>query len=303
MLQRDVQSESRWPSLGHLILAAGTAIALIAAPITIEPDSLAITWQAALGKDHGGGSGNGGRGGDGPGNGHGRDGAQGVANRGLGPDHAPGRNGHGPKDDGSGFRDLAEFRDQLFGRQRADERVEHAKQRYEDALGRRDRAREGHQGDARAAHRFSAEETRELIARGWRARHAGDDGFENHGQRVRTMVELAKRLGYGARVGALQANFGTPYEIGIAELEAELAEARAAAEAGDAEAAQRVAELEEELDEAVRNAKPGRDNDDWARADLDVNDDGVVDQRDLEALDAETDTETSATGSTDPAAT
>ena len=42
------------PSLGHLILAAATAIALISAPVTFEPDSLAVTWQAAHG-DHDGG--------------------------------------------------------------------------------------------------------------------------------------------------------------------------------------------------------------------------------------------------------
>ena len=44
---------------------------------------------------------------------------------------------------------------------------------------------------------------------------------------------------------------------------------------------------EEELDAAVAAAKPGNGaNHDWARADLDVNEDGTVDQRDLEALDA-----------------
>ena len=41
------------------------------------------------------------------------------------------------------------------------------------------------------------------------------------------------------------------------------------------------------LDAAVAAAKPGNGaNHDWARADLDVNDDGMVDQRDLETLDA-----------------
>jgi hypothetical protein len=127
-----------------------------------------------------------------------------------------------------------------------------------------------------------------LIERGWRARSV-DDGFRDHGQRVRTMVELAKRLGHGARVGAMQANFGTPFGNGIAELQAELAEARVAAAANpdDTEAQQRVAQLNAELTEAIAAAKPGKGPDDsWATADLDVNDDGVVDPQDLEALDA-----------------
>jgi hypothetical protein len=41
-----------------------------------------------------------------------------------------------------------------------------------------------------------------------------------------------------------------------------------------------------ELAQAIENAKPGKGPDDfWATTDLDVNDDGVVDKRDLDALD------------------
>ena len=47
-------ARSIWPTLGHLILAAGLAIALISAPISFEPGSLAVTWQAAHGKNDGG---------------------------------------------------------------------------------------------------------------------------------------------------------------------------------------------------------------------------------------------------------
>jgi hypothetical protein len=105
-------------------------------------------------------------------------------------------------------------------------------------------------------------------------------GFKNHGERTRTMVELAKRLGYGARVGAHQANFGTPFENGIADLQAQLAQAEAAGNQAEVE------RLERELAQAIENAKPGKGPDDsWATADLDVNDDGVVDKRDLDALD------------------
>jgi hypothetical protein len=107
-----------------------------------------------------------------------------------------------------------------------------------------------------------------------------DGGFKNHGERTRTMVELAKRLGYGAHVGAHQANFGTPFENGIADLQAQLAAAEAAGNQAEVE------RLENELAQAIENAKPGKGPDDsWATADLDVNDDGVVDKRDLDALD------------------
>ena len=44
-------------------------------------------------------------------------------------------------------------------------------------------------------------------------------GFVNHGARVRTMVALAKELGYSASVGAMQVNFGTPQENGITALQ------------------------------------------------------------------------------------
>jgi hypothetical protein len=105
-------------------------------------------------------------------------------------------------------------------------------------------------------------------------------GFKNHGERTRTMVELAKRLGYGARVGAQQANFGTPFENGIADLQAQLAQAEAAGNQAEVE------RLERELAQAIENAKPGKGPDNsWATADLDVNDDGMVDKRDLDALD------------------
>ena len=165
-----------------------------------------------------------------------------------------------------------------LGRERQDERIEQARQRYDRARGHAGPGGRGADQDAReVAHRFSAAETKALIERGWRA-PAVADGFKNHGERVQAMVELAKRLGYGAKVGALQANFGTPYENDIARIEAELAQP-------DLDPSRR-AELEAKLDAAVAAAKPGNGaNHDWARADLD-NDDGMVDQRDLETLDA-----------------
>jgi hypothetical protein len=265
-------SPSTWPTLGHLMLAAGTALILIAAPISVEPGSLALTWQAAHGKSDGGNGGNGG--------GAGASGSE-HGNRGGGNGHNGQGGGHGQ---GQGHQGLDEVIGALgggraFGRERHDERFEQARQRYEQARGHG--ADDLDVEDRQVAHRFSAAETQHLIEHGWGA-GTRDDGFRNHGERVRTMVELARRLGYGAKVGALQANFGTPYENDIAGLEAELAQP-------DLDADQ-TAELEAELEAAIAAAKPGNgDNEDWARADLDVNDDGVVDTHDLEALDAAVD--------------
>ena len=102
-------------------------------------------------------------------------------------------------------------------RGRAGRRLADARARYEDALGRKrstERAGAGARAQAvRPAPRCSiAARPRALIARGWEQPTTGT--FRNHGQRVRTMVALAKELGYPASVGALQGNFGTPFENG-----------------------------------------------------------------------------------------
>lgn len=73
------------------------------------------------------------------------------------------------------------------------------------------------------------------------------EGFANHGDRVSTLVAIAKALGYEAEVGANQANFGTPQERGLAP-----------------------------ADRAT----------DWQTANLDVNRDGVVNAKDLDAVPA-----------------
>ena len=174
-----------------------------------------------------------------------------------------------------------------FGKESKDSRIDRAKDRYD-----RKQKQEGHRPSndiasdpdaARVAHRFSAKQADELIGRGWKTDRSVD-GFANHGDRVRTMVELAKALGYSASVGALQANFGTPSENGIAELRDELAAARTEAETNP-DAAAKVEELKAELASAIEGAKPGEGPDgDWATANLDVNDDGVVDRDDLAAL-------------------
>ena len=277
-----------------LRLSAVGLVALVAsAPVTVTSDLSAITWQTALAEK--GGNGGGGSGGGNGGNAGGGNQGQGGNGNAHGHDKND-RNGHGGR--GKSDAEYDSF-DQLvdsvrngksLGHARRDEHVEKAKERYQQAASRgRGHQTAGVDEEGEVAHAFSPKETKELIERGWRAR-AFDDGYRNHGQRVRTMVELAKRLGYGARVGALQGNFGTPFENGIAELQAELDEARVAAAENpdDAEAQQRVDELNAELAEAIAAAKPGKGPDDsWATADLDVNDDGVVDPQDLAALDAE----------------
>jgi hypothetical protein len=273
-----------------LLVASAVALVLSALPATMSAEGPHLQTALARGGAGGGNPGGGAPGGHGPGGApgaHGRDKA--MEARGTnGPDRF-GPDGRGHPGGGHGYHDVNEFLDTVrsgkaFGLERRDERVAAARERYQEALGKA--ARGKHAGHGRSplepgpvAHRFSPAESRALIERGWKGPSARNDGFRNHGERVRTMVELAKQLGYGAHVGALQANFGTPYENGIAALQAELAEAEAAGDQAEAE------RLEAELAEAIANAKPGiGPKDDWASADLDVNDDGVVDQRDLEAL-------------------
>jgi hypothetical protein len=279
----DVRQHSR---LDRVLLSSAVALTLIALPVGMGADGPSLDWQAAVAKDNGKGNGGGNGKGNGGGNGKGR----GKSGRGQG--HQDGlddesyRHGRGQGAQGgvSGPHDVEEFVDSVrsgkaFGLERRDERVSTAKERYREALGKPGR-NVGQAEQARpAAYGFSPEETTSLIERGWKASAARNAGFRNHGERTRTMVELAKQLGYGARVGALQANFGTPFENGIAQLQAELA---AAEQAGnEAEAAR----LRGELASAIEQAKPGAGPDDgWATADLDVNDDQVVDGRDLEAL-------------------
>lgn len=264
--------------LDRVLLTSAVALALIALPVGMSADGPSLDGQTALakgpeGKGNAGGNGNGkGRGKGGRGVGHGLDDEDYLHRRGR----EQGQVGAGKA------HDLNEFLDgvrsgRAFGLGRQDERVAAAKERYREALGKRDHA-SGPGEETTVAYGFSSEETTTLIERGWKGPTAASDGFRNHGERVRTMVELSKQLGLGARVGAMQANFGTPYENGIAELQADLA---AAEEAGDEAEVER---LRSELATAIEEAKPGVGPDDsWATADLDVNDDQVVDRRDLEA--------------------
>jgi len=301
---------------GRLLLAGGVAVALTALPVDIDSPSLSLDWQTALarkGGDDGGGSSGRGGGGDRDRGDRDRD-DRGGHDHGDDDDDDGGR-GYGDDDDDddhgwSRGRGRGRGHDGNFGGLFDDDhrggRHVVARERYHDALEddehRHGRGR-GHgsgrgggaefeHGPGGNAHRYTPEETQALLEHGWQGRHGHEDGFRNHGERVRTMVELAKELGYGARVGALQANFGTPYENGIVNLQDELADARAKAEANpdNPEFAAEIERLESELDAAIEAAKPGNGpDDDRATADLDVIDDGGVDRRDLEALKQGTD--------------
>jgi len=292
-----------------LLLRVSTiAVAAVLAtmPVTIGSDLAGPAWKVAQAERGGKGGGGGGHGGGHPGGSLGV-GHQGPGARGHAYGHDQRGRDHGRARGDARYQGLGAWVDdarngRAFGHQRRDAHVEKARGRYQDATSQARGHRTASLDAAGIAHRFSPRETRQLIERGWRARTV-DDGFRNHGQRVRTMVELAKRLGYGPHVGALQANFGTPFENGIAGLQAEVEAARvaAAADPDDAEAQQRVERLNAELTEAIAAAKPGVGPDDsWATADLDVNDDGTVDAQDLAALDERSGAGMSAAAGTPP---
>jgi hypothetical protein len=202
--------------LDQLLLSSAIVLVLTTLPVGMSTDGLPLGWQTALAKD--------GNGGGGSGNGQG--GGQGG---GRGADHGPGGQGHaygrdrshgGQAGGANGYYDLDEFVDSVrsgkaVGLERHDERIDQARGRYAVALGKAYQVKQAGYGTGAhdeigpAAYRFSPEETEALMARGWKGPTADAGGFRNHGERVQTMVELSKRLGYGARVGALQANFGT----------------------------------------------------------------------------------------------
>ena len=259
------ESPLRRVRAGRWLLAGGMTAALIAMPVASQHDPFGIVWRTALAGSAG------------------RDTAA----------------SQGRADDERGsFRGLADSirgaTGRAFGLERRDG-LEQARACYAHALDhRRGRGHTGavglERGPGPLAHRLSPQETRRLIEHGWRPGREPGPGFqENHGERVRTMVELSKRLGHGAQVGALQASFGTPQETGIAALAAELAMARGELDANpeDPEAEAWVDQLEMELAVAIDRAEPGLGVDrSWASADLDVNGDGLVDPQDLAAFDA-----------------
>lgn len=122
------------------------------------------------------------------------------------------------------------------------------------------------------------DDTDVAVNRPARAHKSPTGAFPNHGARVSTSVALSKELGYGARVGAMQGNFGTPQETGIRALEDRIAELRA-----DPTTDPRVIDaLEVDLAERIEAVKPGTGpTGSWESTNLDVDGNGVVDEHGL----------------------
>jgi hypothetical protein len=261
--------------LDRVLMTSAVALALVALPVGMSGDMSLLDWHTALAKA--GGNGKSHAGGNGKSHAGGNDKSHAGGND---KDHAGG-NGKSH----AGGNDTSDA---------GDNDTSHAGGNGKSHAGGNGKSHAGGNGKSHAgglddtdstedtdtvAVDFSSQETVALIERGWKGPAARAGGFRNHGQRTRFMVKLAKQMGYGARVGALQANFGTPDENGITDLQ----EALAAAElAGDET---EVARLQSELAATIAKAKPGAGpNDDWVTVNLDVNGDRVVDLNDLVAL-------------------
>jgi hypothetical protein len=312
---------SRW------LLASAIALSVAFTPaVDLVDDAWAKGGNGGGGGNSGGSGGGNGNGGNGGGNGSGGSGGGNGSggNSGNGGGNGNSGNGAGRGGEGDGFAgghgrgglEKAE-RSQGRGGPSADVGTmigslrdafnpgaakREARERYAAAAGWSDQSSSTDRGRSfgRPSHEVDNATTASLVARGWEAPEAlADTGFRNHGHRVSSMVEIAKALGYGAHVGALQANFGTAAapttESGDAvtreQLGAEIDEletALAAVEDPQSEEAiamrERLGELENELAglDAEAAETPEWDGD-WRTANLDMTGDGVVDLADLEA--------------------
>lgn len=288
-----------------LAVSVTLGLAIAASPLPDLPGGYFADDGAAWARGGGNGGGNGGAGGNGGG---GNGGGNGAGSGDRGGDTAAGRGGgwgRGGDDSaprgggwgrGGGVAVSTAGDDGRRGRGKSE-----ARERYAASL-----ERGGRRGGEGGADDFGRREARldptlsaTLVANGWQGRASLEGtGFRNHGERVSTMVELARTLGYGAHVGALQANFGGPYGEPAGEqddtareaLNDELGALRdelAALEDQDGPTAQAMAERIEAIEaelaalDATAGTEPEWDGD-WRTANLDVNGDGVVDRTDLE---------------------
>lgn len=105
---------------------------------------------------------------------------------------------------------------------------------------------------------------------------ADESSFRNHGDRVSTFVAIAKSVGLNASTGAMQANFGTPFENGLVATDPDTGEFLKDPDTGEY--------IIDATDEEIAEVKPGNGpKSDWEIVtSLDVNMDGVVDKDDLE---------------------
>jgi hypothetical protein len=206
-------------ALLQALAIGGLALALVMLPVDPDPVGARLFGKPALARNDGDDGGRGGANGGGHGGGHG--GGQGGGHGGK-PDggDAGSRGAETGKASGRAL-DADEPRGRALGLERMIERLTGqdrgpARSRYEQALGPRGPAPSRADAvDAEAVVELTPEQTAAMIRQGWAPPTRLDEGWRNHGERVRTMVEIAKALGYSASVGALQANFGTPFENGL----------------------------------------------------------------------------------------
>ena len=261
------------PSISnHWFLSAAVAllaIALVAAPLDFTPPDWQLSTSAAQAKGGGGGGGGGGKGGSDNGRGHDKGNDTSSAK--------PGGKGGG-KDNGKS----ANAKDNK-GLSKAKNETQ---KRYAKALGL------GVDGagvkPGKSIHTFSHKQVKGLLGHKWKTSHFVDLNFKNHGQRVSTMVAIAKALGYGAWVGAMQANFGTMQElqaaVDVAQADVDAAVLAVAADVPGAEQALLDAQADLlAVDQIAADAKPGLGpKGEWATLDLDFNDDDVVNAKDID---------------------
>ena len=145
-------------------------------------------------------------------------------------------------------------------------------------------------------------ESLSLTDSGWINKKVFSKDFTNHGQRVKTYVEIAKLKGLPAYVGALQANFGNPYETGIAKFQNKITDLNSQITLLNTQllnteltvdkttAIQNqiniltsdVIETNGLLKTTIKNIKPGVSvGNGWETANLDINNDGIVNEADL----------------------
>lgn len=162
-----------------------------------------------------------------------------------------------------------------------------ARERFARALGREPAASDGEIGARLLT--LDSSVANLLVERRWQPPgQAGGNPIE----RVRTMIEIARGLQLPASIGVMQAAFGTPAENHLLELDRAVAQARKALEAKPNDRA--LVKLRDERKRALEAAlaplpafrKSGRN---WALADLDVDRNGVVDGKDLTALESRRD--------------
>ncbi len=159
-----------------------------------------------------------------------------------------------------------------------------AKARYAAALAKAAGRKLGKSDDdlGEAEYVLTDAEAEALVKQGWGARKQTlDDDFRNHGERVNFYKDLARALDLPNHFGSMWANFGDPFESGVADRLAAVDAAQANPEA--------LEEAEDELAAAIAAAKPGNGpKTGWETAiEIDLSGpegepDGVVDEHDLE---------------------